>query len=47
MGSGDLHIRTMGGRGVEMFVTNVLFVGSKMKKIQALIATKPAVPLEA
>ena len=47
LGSGDLHMQTMGGRGVEMNVVNVLFVGAKMFKIQRLIATKPDVPEQA
>ncbi len=40
LGSGDLHMTTMGGRGVEAKVSNVLFVGAKMAAIQQLIATK-------
>jgi hypothetical protein len=44
LGSGDLHMQTMGGRGVEMNVVNVLFVGAKMSEIQRLIATKPDAP---
>lgn len=40
LGSGDLHMTTMGGRGVEARVSNVLFVGAKMTAIQRLIATK-------
>ena len=47
LGSGDLHMQTMGGRGVEENVANVLFVIGKMSKIQRLIATKPDVPEEA
>lgn len=47
LGSGDLHMQTMGGRGVEINVVNVLFVGSKMLKIQRLIATKPDLPQQA
>ena len=47
LGSGDLHMQTMGGRGVEENVANVLFVIGKMSKIQRLIATKPDVPQEA
>ena len=47
LGSGDLHMQTMGGRGVEMNVVNVLFVIGKMSKIQRLIATKPDVPQQA
>jgi hypothetical protein len=44
LGSGDLHMQTMGGQGVEMNVANVLFVIGKIAKIQRLIATKPDVP---
>ena len=47
LGSGDLHMQTMGGRGVEMNVANVLFVIGKISKIQRLIATKPDVPQQA
>ena len=47
LGSGDLHMETMGGRGVEENVPNVLFVIGKMSKIQRLIATKPDCPQEA
>jgi hypothetical protein len=47
LGSGDLHMQTMGGRGVEMDVTNVLFVSGKMSNIQRLIATKPDLPQQA
>jgi hypothetical protein len=47
LGSGDLHMQTMGGRGLEASIDNVLFVGSKVFKIQRLVATKPEVPQEA
>ncbi len=47
LGSGDLHLQTMGGQGEEMNVLNVLFVGAKMVNIQRLIATKPDVPTQA
>jgi hypothetical protein len=47
LGSGDLHMQTMGGRGMDMNVGNVLFVGAKMFKIQRLIATKPDEPQQA
>jgi len=47
LGSGDLHMQTMGGRGVEMDVANVLFVIGKMSTIQRLIPTKPDVPQQA
>lgn len=44
LGSGDLQMQTMGGRGVVARVSNVLFVNSRMAQIQRLIATKPQVP---
>ena len=47
LGSGDLHMQTMGGEGVEMNVVNVLFVIGKISRIQRLIATKPDVPEQA
>ena len=47
LGSGDLNMQTMGGRGVEMNVPNVLFVIGKISRIQRLIATKPDVPEQA
>jgi hypothetical protein len=47
LGSGDLHMQTRGGRGVEMNVANVRFVIGKTSKIQRLIATKPDVPQQA
>jgi hypothetical protein len=47
LGSGDLHMQTMGGQGVEMNVTNVLFLISKISRIQRLIATKPDLPQQA
>ena len=47
LGSGDLSMQTMGGRGVEMNVPNVLFLIGKISRIQRLIATKPDVPEQA
>jgi hypothetical protein len=47
LGSGDLHLRTMGGQGVEMDVANVLFVGTRIFEIERLIATVPDVPKKA
>lgn len=47
LGSGDLHMQTMGGQGVQENVANVLLVIGKIAKIQRLIATKPDVPDEA
>jgi hypothetical protein len=41
LGSGDLRMATMGGRGVQSTVQNVLFVNSKITEIERLIATKP------
>jgi hypothetical protein len=47
LGSGDLQMQTMGGRGVVANVSNVLFVNAKEGRIQRLIATKADVPQEA
>jgi hypothetical protein len=47
LGSGDLRMQTMGGKGVEINVPNVLFVIGKIARIQRLVATKPDVPQEA
>jgi hypothetical protein len=47
LGSGDLEMQTMGGRGVVAKVSNVLFLNSRMARIQSLIATKPDVPQQA
>jgi hypothetical protein len=47
LGSGDLQMQTMGGRGVVAKVPNVLFVNARMAEIQRLIATKPDVPQQA
>lgn len=47
LGSGDLHLQTMGGKGVQIDLANVLFVGAKMDKIQRMIATKPDMPQKA
>jgi hypothetical protein len=41
MGSGDLRIQTYGARQKEIFVPNVLFVGSRVHTIQHLIAQEP------
>jgi hypothetical protein len=41
LGSGDLQMQTMGGRGIVAKVPNVLFINARMAKIQRLIATKP------
>ena len=47
LGSGDLQMQTMGGRGVVAKVSNVLFLNAKVARIQRLIATKPDVPQQA
>jgi hypothetical protein len=47
LGSGDLQMQTMGGRGVVAKVSNVLFLNARMAEIQRLIATKPDEPQEA
>ncbi|AWM37089.1 hypothetical protein GobsT_49920 [Gemmata obscuriglobus] len=41
LGSGDLRIHTYGGRSQEIFVPNVLFIGSKIGAIQQMIAIEP------
>jgi len=41
IGSGDLHVSTTGARKAEFVVHNVLFVGTKLSRIQALIAMRP------
>jgi len=41
MGSGDLHVATTGARKAEFVVHNVLFVGHKLRQIEALVAMKP------
>jgi hypothetical protein len=47
LGSGDLQMQTMGGRGVLANVSNVLFINARMARIQRLIATKPDVAQQA
>jgi hypothetical protein len=47
LGSGDLQMQTMGGRGVLAKVPNVLFINARMGEIQRLIATKPDVVQQA
>jgi hypothetical protein len=46
LGSGDLQMQTMGGRGIVANVSNVLFINARMAQIQRLIATKPEVAQE-
>lgn len=41
IGSGDLRIQTFGGKSQEIFVPNVLFIGSKIHAIQHMIAMQP------
>ncbi len=47
LGSGDLLMQTMGGRGESSNVQNVLLVIGKISRIQRLIATKPDEPGQA
>ncbi len=47
LGSGDLQMQTMGGRGIVAKVSNVLFLNAKEARIQRLIATKPDIPQQA
>lgn len=47
LGSGDLQMQTMGGRGIVAKVSNVLFLNAKEGRIRRLIATKPDVPQQA
>lgn len=42
LGSGDLWVRTRGGRSGEVVVPNVLFIGSKVEAIRRLTAAEPA-----
>ena len=41
LGTGDLHIHTYGAQRETLFVPNVLFLGSRVEKIQRLIAAQP------
>jgi hypothetical protein len=41
LGSGDLHIATAGAQRGEFVLPNVLFIGSKLPRIQEVIAMKP------
>jgi hypothetical protein len=47
LGSGDLQMQTMGGRGVMANVSNVLFLNMRMAQIQRMIATKADVAQQA
>jgi len=41
LGSGDLQIAATGARSGEFIVPNVLFVGTKLQRIQELVSLKP------
>jgi hypothetical protein len=41
LGSGDLHVATTGARPADFVVHNVLFVGTKVRQIETLIAMRP------
>lgn len=41
LGSGDLHISTAGAQRAEFVLPNVLFIGSKVPRIQQVVALKP------
>jgi hypothetical protein len=41
MGSGDLHIQTMGPQSQHIDIPNVLFIGGKIRIIQQMVAIKP------
>jgi hypothetical protein len=41
LGSGDMHVVTTGAVRQEFVIHNVLFVGSKLRRIQRLVAMKP------
>jgi hypothetical protein len=43
LGTGDLHISATGARQAEFVVPNVLFVGTKLRHIEQLVAEKPDV----
>ena len=43
-GAGDLTLTTSGANKTQIEIPNVLFVGRKVKAIEALIAVKPEVP---
>ena len=42
LGTGDLRIQTYGAKSQEIFIPNVLFVGSKVHAVQHLIAQEPS-----
>jgi hypothetical protein len=41
LGSGDLHIAATGARAAEFTVPNVLFIGTKLARIERLVSLKP------
>jgi hypothetical protein len=41
LGTGDLHISATGARAAEFVIPNVLFVGTKLRQIEQLVAEKP------
>ena len=44
-GSGDLKIQTHGAHAEEIEMRNVLFIGSKVQRVQELIASEPSMPI--
>jgi hypothetical protein len=42
LGTGDLRIHTFGARQKEIYIPNVLFVGTRIKALEKLIAMEPA-----
>jgi hypothetical protein len=42
LGTGDLHIYTMGAKREDLFIPNVIFVDWKVQAIQKMIATRPS-----
>jgi hypothetical protein len=41
LGSGDLHVAATGAKAAEFTLKNVLFVGTKLHKIEQLVSLKP------
>ena len=41
LGSGDLHVATTGARKADFVVHNVLFIGTKVRQIETLVAMRP------
>ena len=44
-GSGDLKIQTHGAHSEEIELRNVLFIGTKVNRVQELIASEPSTPV--